>query len=200
MDNNTTTDIKHDTIINKIIQIKNYKTYLEIGVQYANNYNKIKIDTKTGIEPTYDHQDTTIIKTTSDNYFKNNKNKYDIIFIDGDHNEETVTRDIQNSLRDLNPDGTIILHDAYPPDENHTNPNLCGTVYKAIWKHRQTKGTKTLTYAGDYGVCLIKKDNNSPQAKTKVTNYNDYKKNAIDILNIQYDYGTFEKQLQSFLH
>ena len=63
---------------------------------------------------------------------------YDIIFIDGLHTKEQVSKDIVNSLKCLNPGGKIVLHDCLPPSEEHQvvpripNCGWCGDVWKAI--------------------------------------------------------------------
>jgi predicted O-methyltransferase YrrM len=43
-------------------------------------------------------------------------NKYDMVFIDGDHSAEAVIKDIKNSLKILSHNGIIVMHDTnYPP-------------------------------------------------------------------------------------
>ena len=53
-------------------------------------------------------QDNIYIGTSDD--FLNNKTKFDIIFIDGNHMMEQVDKDIENSLTFLNEGGLILLH------------------------------------------------------------------------------------------
>jgi hypothetical protein len=50
----------------------------------------------------------------SDNFFKQNTDKFDIIFVDGLHHADFVYRDIINSLKILNPGGCVIVHDVIP--------------------------------------------------------------------------------------
>ena len=52
-----------------------------------------------------------INKTTSDIFFKKNKKKFDIIYVDGAHNKEQVKSDSLNALKYLNKDGIIIFDD-----------------------------------------------------------------------------------------
>ena len=54
------------------------------------------------------------IRTTSDEFFKNNKEKFDLIFLDGLHTYHQTIKDINNSLRNLNSNGIIIIHDCLP--------------------------------------------------------------------------------------
>ena len=94
--------MKRYDIINALIKKNNYKTYLEIGVRDKKCFDKINIEDKKGCDPLNEefledfsaHKSTLTNKwhpsqvdvdfrMTSDEYFKNYKHKYDIIFIDG---------------------------------------------------------------------------------------------------------------------
>ena len=52
-----------------------------------------------------------IFRTTSDKYFRTNKYKFDLIYIDGNHLYDFVQKDISNSLNHINDDGIIVLDD-----------------------------------------------------------------------------------------
>ena len=60
---------KRYEIINNIIKYKSYKDYLEIGCFNDENFNKIKIENKIGVDPVSGGN----IRKTSDEYFKSNK-------------------------------------------------------------------------------------------------------------------------------
>ena len=51
------------------------------------------------------------IKNTSDNFFRHNEKKYDLIYVDGDHETEQVKKDIYNSWNNLNKEGYLLLDD-----------------------------------------------------------------------------------------
>lgn len=102
-------------IINNFIEKYNYKNYLEIGVQAGVNFRKVKCKRKVGVDP--DKKSAATIKKTSDDFFKDNQEKFDIIFIDGLHLQEQVIRDCINALKFLNEGGTIIWHDCLPTTE-----------------------------------------------------------------------------------
>lgn len=184
MADSSITYLSRDLIINKLIQQKDYKSYLEIGIQYKYNWNLIKCQNMAGVEPAGDLEDDRIVKTTSDGYFATHTDTFDIIFIDGDHNAPTVSRDIANSLKVLNPGGTIVLHDTYPPEESDVNPCRCGTVYQAVWQLRQQPGYDILTYQYDFGVCLVK-PGQTGKTIHPVTTYSDYVANAKEIINLK---------------
>lgn len=48
---------------------------------------------------------------SSEDFFINNKNNYDVIFIDGDHSYEGVKKDFDQALKIINDNGYIIFHD-----------------------------------------------------------------------------------------
>ena len=105
-------------VINIIISKYDYKSYLEIGTQEFINFNKINILNKECIDPQNEVYGKYTYNMNSDDAFleiKRLNKKYDIIFIDGLHFDEQVTKDINNSLDVLNINGTIVCHDCNPP-------------------------------------------------------------------------------------
>ena len=52
-----------------------------------------------------------IHRKTSDNFFNENQNVFDLIYIDGNHLFDFVKRDIINSLKFIKQDGIIVLDD-----------------------------------------------------------------------------------------
>lgn len=152
-------------IINFLIQKFNFKNYLEIGVQYPqSNFDKIEIESKTGVEPypiTELHD--TIIKATSDEFFAELKDneKWDIIFIDGLHTREQCLADILNSLKHLSPNGTILVHDCLPTAEYQTTHEdngreWTGDVWKSIVDIKAKDGLDVSTIDTDWGIGCIR--------------------------------------------
>ena len=62
-------------------QLKNNCKYLEIGTDKNLCFNCIPVVDKTGVDPKSGGN----VKKTSDEFFKDNKKMYDVIFIDGLH-------------------------------------------------------------------------------------------------------------------
>ena len=52
-----------------------------------------------------------IIKDNSDNFFDNNSETYNLIFLDGSHDASYVKRDLLNSLDILEKEGVLIIDD-----------------------------------------------------------------------------------------
>ena len=99
------------TFINKI----SAKKYLEIGMGPGINFHAIECDYKVCVDPTPTEPVTYTL--TSDDFFKQNNETFDVIFIDGLHWFEQVYRDIVNSLNVLSDGGIIICHDMNPHSE-----------------------------------------------------------------------------------
>jgi hypothetical protein len=104
--------MKRYDIINHLIKVNNYKSFLEIGTQEHINLSNIIIDRKVSVDP--DPEVNADFILPSDDFFKQNTDKFDIIFVDGLHHSDFVYRDIINSLKILNPGGCIVVHDVIP--------------------------------------------------------------------------------------
>lgn len=102
-------------LINLAIRKTDAKTYLEIGCDKNKIFRNIHVAHKVGVDPARGGTH----RMTSDDFFKQNKEKFDVIFIDGLHYYDQVKKDFENSLDCLNDNGFIILHDMMPttPEE-----------------------------------------------------------------------------------
>lgn len=140
-------------LINKLIQEKNFLSYLELGVYDKSTFNNISVENKKCV----DFKFSADYQMSTDDFFAINKNKYDIIFIDANHTEPYLSRDINNSLKILNPNGVIVLHDVNPPDEfsQIDSNNLYQTAWKAFVKFRFTSQYLTYSYPTDCGLGVI---------------------------------------------
>ena len=153
-------------IINYLIERYNYKSYLEIGVQYPqSNFFKVEIEYKTGVEPfpVEDMLNKSVVELTSDMFFKSLEDnvKYDIIFIDGLHTREQCLADILNSLKHLTDNGTILVHDCLPTAEYQTSiedngREWTGDVWKSIVDIKEKDGLDISTIDTDWGIGCIR--------------------------------------------
>ena len=84
-------------LIEYLINKYGYSDYLEIGCDQDQLFSKIKIQNKVGVDPSSGGN----VRKTSDEFFKENKNKFDIVFIDGLHTYDQVKKDILNSINCL---------------------------------------------------------------------------------------------------
>ena len=153
-------------IINHLIEKYEYKSYLEIGVQYPeSNFFKVNAEYKTGVEPypVADLLHKSIVELTSDMFFKSLEEnvKYDIIFIDGLHTREQCLADILNSLNHLSDNGCILVHDCLPTAEYQTTiedngREWTGDVWKSIVDIKAKDGLDISTIDTDWGIGFIR--------------------------------------------
>ena len=136
-------------LLNHLITSMGYRRYLEIGVRDPrDNFDHVRADHKDSVDP--DPRRPVTFRMPSDEFFANraaasDRTPYELVFIDGLHVADQVERDIVNSLLNLAPAGTIVLHDCNPTTESaqadayiygeHWN----GTVWKAWMKLRATR-------------------------------------------------------------
>ena len=158
-------------LIKYMIENKNYKKYLEIGCHNDEVFNKISIE-KIGVDPVSGGN----FRGTSDEFFKKNKSNFDCIFIDGLHEYKQVKRDILNSIKFLENDGIIILHDCLPPSIDRqrvprTRYTWNGDVWKAIVEVRTWSHVDAYTILSDQGLGIIQKKYNSDILNLKITNF-----------------------------
>ena len=181
-----------DQIIQETINRKKYKSYLEIGCDQDQVFSKIKIEKKIGVDPVSGGT----IKDTSDNFFKKNIIKFDIIFIDGLHEYDQVKKDINNSLFFLNDNGVIFLHDCMPRSFIYQAvPRARGIWNGDVWKNIVETRTKieidTYVIHADQGIGMILKRPNRNLLQLKVNNfkklkYKDFYYNYKKYLNVVY--------------
>lgn len=203
--------MERSEIINRLAEIIDAKSYLEIGVRiHAENFDKIKIPNKVGVDPDTekccDREPT--YKTTSDEYFSSNNETFDIIFIDGLHEAEQVERDILNSLDCLNEGGYIVCHDMNPIIYEHQllkdDPKRIeyvfgemakgavaygvwnGDCWKAFVKLRMYRDDLSMvTLNTDFGVSVITRGKqNKLNIKNSEITYGNLEKNRVEWLNL----------------
>jgi SAM-dependent methyltransferase len=147
-------------LINYLARLRNAKRYLEIGVGgEEQNFAQVGCERKVGVDP----RPVTTFQGTSDDFFAQNEDEFDIIFIDGLHTEEQVSRDIANAYRCLATGGIILLHDCMPPDAWHQREpeafqegeSWNGTVWKAVLREFNRAIYKCTLLDMDWGCGLI---------------------------------------------
>ena len=149
---------------------------MEIGCQSDVNFSKIKIENKVGVDP----QSGGTLRMTSDEFFSQNKDTFDLIFIDGLHIHEQVLKDIDNSLNVLNENGVILLHDCLPAKIWHqtipqTHSSWNGDVWKSIVQSRTREDIDTYTIKADQGLGLILKRKNRDKLVHPINNFKNLK-------------------------
>ena len=176
-------------MINYFIKKNDYKSYLEIGCDKNQIFSQITLNKKIGVDP-YSGGN---VRKTSDDFFRENKEKFDLIFIDGLHVYDQVKRDIINSINFLNKEGVILVHDCLPDTIGKQavpryKMQWNGDVWKAIVDLRQRDDLEIHTCFVDQGIGIIKKQINSSilkiNKKTQDLKFSDFYHNHKEYLRI----------------
>lgn len=160
-------------VIELVIKLRNYKSYLEIGCFKNELFDQIKCDHKVGVDPVSGGT----VRDTSDNFFKQNRNvKFDCIFIDGLHTYTQVKKDILNSLNHINQNGIIMLHDCLPNNVFDQAIPRCqykwnGDVWKALVEMRTNPNLDVYTCYADEGIGIILNRQNRNVLKLDINNF-----------------------------
>jgi hypothetical protein len=177
-------------LIQFLIEQHGYKKYLEIGMGPGINFSKVICDYKVCVDPTPTVPVTFTL--TSDDFFKQNKEKFDVVFIDGLHWSEQVYADILNSLEVLNENGVIICHDMNPHSEfiqRYPQPKAesewTGDCWKAWVKIRtEFDDLHMQVIDTDYGCGIITKGKQNLIKITEDLTWEFLEKNRVELLNL----------------
>ena len=185
---------KRTEILNFLIDRFGYQRHLEIGMDYGKNFKKIKCKYKVGVDPAigeYSHANPTYLMT-SDEFFKQNKEMFDIVFVDGLHEHTQVYRDIVNSLNVLSDGGTVVCHDMNPlteasqvfPRANKRGQPWSGDCWKAFVQLRMERNDlKMCVIDADWGLGIIQTGSQKKLEKADLT-YENFNKNRKEWLNL----------------
>lgn len=129
-------------LLQKLIHENGYQKYIEIGIYKGKTFFPLECKNKVAVDPVFKLSPGFILKyllrnpgnirnryffTTSDQFFGTKKKflkayQPDLVFIDGLHTFEASLKDALNSLKYLQANGTIVLHDCFPPDKAAATP------------------------------------------------------------------------------
>lgn len=184
--------MKRTDVINALIKKYGYTSYLEVGTQDpTSNFDLITTQYKVSIDP-FPRGEVTFVGTSNE-YFEsiNQDVKFDIIFIDGLHHDDQVMMDIENSLKHLSENGTIVCHDCLPSTEDMQarddhGREWTGDVWKAIAQLRvETLNLEIKVVDTDYGCGIIRRGVNIPYKPTaNYRTYSYYAANKQNMLNV----------------
>jgi hypothetical protein len=157
------TNYNRVAVVNLLLSKFTNPAYLEIGCASNALFNSVPALNKVGVDPVSGGTE----RKTSDEFFRQNKSKFDVVFIDGLHTYEQVRKDVINSIKCLKHNGWVAIHDMLPRDwtEQHipvvTREVWSGDVWKVGFELSQTDGIDFKILKIDYGVGvfrMLKKD------------------------------------------
>ena len=173
-------------VINYLIKKFEYTKFLEIGVRENNgilSINHINCEHKDGVDIMPGRCNYTM---TSDKFFETipETRMYDIIFVDGDHEKGQVLRDVENSLKHLNPNGVILCHDINPISEMHLQTRYCNNCWEAWAELRSTRSDLEMYALNiDLGPGIIRKGNQELYTDKIESSWNYLDANRKQLLN-----------------
>lgn len=151
-------------VINLLLGQFNDGKYLEIGCNLNELFNSVPTFNKVGVDPNLGGN----YRATSDKFFQENNEVFDVIFIDGLHTYQQCRTDFLNSLKASKVGSWIVLHDFLPETwmQQHV-PKLrnggawTGDVWKLAFELCKTPGIDFSILELDHGVgvCKINESN-----------------------------------------
>ena len=193
------------TIINYLIARSQANSYLEVGVWDGVNFDNIVCSNRTGVDLTWRlPKRNNILSMSSDKFFADNKEKFDVIFIDGLHHADQVLKDLTNATKCLNLGGYIVCHEINPKckiDQEipYSSKSTWNDGWKAIVEFRKQNYLYDVTVIDiDNGYCVINLKNICVDAeflevKEEIT-YENLEKNRKTWLNLV-DFSAWSKNV-----
>ena len=135
--------------------------YLEIGCDLNVLFDSVASINKVGVDPACGGTH----RMTSDEFFADNSEVFNVVFIDGLHEYEQVYRDAINALHAVNIGGYIAFHDFLPKSwKEHHVPRISsawtGNCWKLAVQLMEAKGVEFVILDIDHGVGVMKKLSN----------------------------------------
>lgn len=189
------------------------RTYLEIGVQTGIVFRSVNVAHRVGVDP--DPTSKATRHMTSDAFFADLAEGYpsfpagpdgrrtaDLIFIDGLHLAEQVSKDASNALRHLTPGGAIVFHDCDPPTQRAQEREMvdvscwCGDTWRA-WvalvdtlAFTRRAGVDAFTVDADLGLGVVLTSKGLPVPTIKpvepaTMSYEGFKRQRADLLRLR---------------
>lgn len=146
--------------------------YLEIGTYQNETFNTIPLPLKNkfGVDPISGGN----IKLSSDDFFKKNNIKFDVIFIDGLHTYEQCQKDVINSLHSISNEGIILIHDLLPKNKFQARiPRIQdvwnGDIWKVAVELNNSKNIRFKIANIDHGIGIVQCEKNFDYVKMNDT-------------------------------
>jgi hypothetical protein len=160
-------DDVYRNFVTTICKIFNSKTYLELGVRNGDTFSRIEaivnksvaVDLKKSFTP----KKGIFFEGTTDDFFTQNKDIFDLIFIDANHDFDFVRSDLENSIKILSKKGVIILHDTDPIEIKFLSHGSCSDSYKIVdylYLNHSTNFDIFTFPIGKEGLTIIKRKEN----------------------------------------
>ena len=193
-------------LINYLIERRGGRRYLEIGVyDEQHNFAHVRCAHKVGV----DVRPVTTFQGSSDQFFAQNREEFDVVFIDGLHTEDQVLADCSNALRCLAPGGCVVLHDCMPPDSWHQRgpeefregENWNGLVWKAALRLFNQSSHMCTLLDTDWGCSVIDTAQSQTPLRRELPSELDYERHFALLLEYNTSVAAYLRgQVKVFYH
>lgn len=153
-------------IITQIVRGCAFESFLELGIgcgvlsgmlrQHCPQLKQITgVDVSDGDPP---HEGVEWVRNKTTNaFFRDDDRTWDCIFVDADHMRPQATRDVVSSLKVLNDDGLLMMHDTYPPNIESVNPMVCGDVFETYLALAERTDLEVVTLPLFNGLTIVRR-------------------------------------------
>jgi hypothetical protein len=210
-------------VVQHLMKKRRLNNYLEIGVFNGHIFFRIKSNFKIAVDPDFAFDNARkfgkillnpynlynrYFSKASDDFFKEDaqksfsSKKIEIALIDGMHEYDFAWRDVQNTLRYLDDNGVIVLHDCNPQSaeaacsfEEWKARDFEGTWNGDVWKvilylRSLQNDLNAFVLDCDHGLGIVTKGKNKnilPYSQEDIQNftYNDFAANRKEWLNLK---------------
>jgi hypothetical protein len=149
-------------------------SYLELGTGDGDNFRAVKCTDKC----TVDNKPLTgTFFGTTDDFFAQNTRRYDITFIDADHNVDSVVKDFNSAIKITNK--WVFLHDLYPPEEFFANYAWSGDAFRFLNHVYTNKLFPIYVLNNDFGLSAVRMPVAEPVADIQKISYDEFIINSI---------------------
>lgn len=158
-------------IINNIDGIEDY-SYLELGIFDNANFNSINCKNKFSV----DMNGNAMFTGTTDEYFEqlDEETRFDIIFIDANHDYEYVIRDFNNAIKHANK--WVLLHDMIPRSVKFIQPRFCSDSFRVLQYLMKETNFEIYSMNNNFGLTFVRMPATdiNPPAEYSTIPYNEF--------------------------
>jgi len=137
-------------LVNQIVGIED-KTYLELGVWKNKNFARVLCRDKYSV----DVNGNGLFTGTTDDYFSSKGTwRWDIIYIDANHDFDFVLKDFNNSVLCCNE--WIAIHDMIPPSKKYCARHLCSDSFRLLYYLLKETQFQIYPMQDNYGLTFVR--------------------------------------------
>ena len=136
-------------LINTIPRIQD-KSYLELGIGNGINFKSVLAHDKVSV----DVNGNATFTGTTDEFFSQCSEVFDIVFIDANHDYDFVLRDFNNSVRHCGE--WLMIHDLIPPRQYHTLHRFCSDGFRLLYYLLKYTSFEVYPMSTNFGMTYIK--------------------------------------------